>query len=654
MMIIHSGHGVKGDAQHGVGGGIQPQGNWLRGITIRALVSLILAGVFSAAGSAVTPVGADTNALTDDSSVGVPTSAYVYTGVSEATISSLNTSLGTRISDIEVYDAAANTFTVSLVRNSGAYAVPGWWWYYDQSFAQVGERLQANSARLVDIEAYSDGGVIKFATVMVSNTGTAARGWSYLAGVSVSQISSHITANNQRMIDVEAYTEGTVKKYAAVFVTNSGSDAKAWEWWIDHTPAEVTSRVNAFGGRVVDLERQADGTYVFIQVKNAGTDGFYWRYHFGLTITQVTQVLSQYGVRAVDIDTYTSGRSRLYDLVAIDNLAIESRRLSNIIAPTLTSSNGLPNAAYGFFLKPLGTTKASAALQQTKNFEPASAVKAVHNLAIMRKVKDGQDSLSANNFAYYNYSTSQSIPGNACPDPAEETAANRVLTTVQNAQSMMMGASDNRTTRGVVLRYGFPYVQQAATFAGMTKASIQQDRVGCGFVNDKRNQVSLVDFGKLYEGVENGSLLGTGSLRTSFFSPMNGQAITTDGGSLENRVIEIVKAEAAAQGKSGVVTAFVQNMNWQFKPGGYGIACGSSIYANCSAGFYSVGTLAGVVRIPFKVSTGAVAGKAYVFGTYVDGLNTGCSGCPTYPSGTEEMLRAELLRSQIRAALRTW
>lgn len=236
-MIIHSGHGVKGDAQHGVGGGIQPQGNWLRGITIRALVSLILAGVFSAAGSAVTPAGADTNALTDDSSVGVPTSAYVYTGVSEATISSLNTSLGTRISDIEVYDAAANTFTVSLVRNSGAYAVPGWWWYYDQSFAQVGERLQANSARLVDIEAYSDGGVIKFATVMVSNTGTAARGWSYLAGVSVSQISSHITANNQRMIDVEAYTEGTVKKYAAVFVTNSGSDAKAWEWWIDHTPA---------------------------------------------------------------------------------------------------------------------------------------------------------------------------------------------------------------------------------------------------------------------------------------------------------------------------------------------------------------------------------------------------------------------------------
>ncbi len=51
------------------------------------------------------------------------------------------------------------TFTVRMVKNSGAYAASGWWWYYGQTLTQVGQRLtERTSGRLIDIEPYNTGG----------------------------------------------------------------------------------------------------------------------------------------------------------------------------------------------------------------------------------------------------------------------------------------------------------------------------------------------------------------------------------------------------------------------------------------------------------------------------------------------------------------
>ena len=115
-------------------------------------------------------------------------------------------------------------FTVRMVSNSGAYAVPGWWWYYGQTFANVVSLLNTNNGRLIEIEPYdAGGGVIRFAIVMVSNTGAAARAWSWLAGVSSAQITTHLNRSGHRLIDLDTYTEGGVKKYAVVLVRNTGA-----------------------------------------------------------------------------------------------------------------------------------------------------------------------------------------------------------------------------------------------------------------------------------------------------------------------------------------------------------------------------------------------------------------------------------------------
>lgn len=617
----------------------------------RSLLAIaLLAGLFTVASGAA-PAGADPNARTDDSSVAVPTASWVYTNVSTATVGNLLRTNNARLTDIEPYSTSGDTWTVTMVRNSGAYSVPGWWWYVDITASQISSFLTANNARLIDIEAYDDGGTLKYAVVMVANTGTTARGWTYLIGATTTSISSHIRTNNQRMIDIESYTVGGVTRYAAIFVTNSGTDAKSWEWWTGQTAAQVGQRVSTFGGRITDMDRGPDGTYAFIQVKNAGTDNFYWRYHFGLSISQVTTIMSQYGVRLVDIDMVVNGRTVAYDIVAIDSSTAESRRLNNIVAGALTASNGYPRAEWGFLLRPLNGNPQTA-LQATTPFEPASAIKAVHNLSVLRKVKSAQDSLSANNFIYYRYPSSGQTVGNECPDPAKETTANRQTSTVDAGRRLMMGNSDNRTTRGVTLRYGLPYIQQSASVAGMSATTIDQDRIGCGYVNAKRNQTTLADLAKLYDGVQSGSLLDAGPLRSAFFSGMNGDTFNSSS-DLEIRVQNIITAEAQALGKSTAVATAVRNgARWYYKPGGYGINCDQPL-TPCTSGYESIGTIAGVLSLPFKVN-GNVVTRSYLWGTYIEGLNTACSGCPSYPTAAEEMLRAELLRPVIRAALRTY
>jgi len=48
----------------------------------------------------------------------------------------------------------ARAFTARLVHNSGAYAVPGWAWYYDQTPEQITALINATSARLIELERY--------------------------------------------------------------------------------------------------------------------------------------------------------------------------------------------------------------------------------------------------------------------------------------------------------------------------------------------------------------------------------------------------------------------------------------------------------------------------------------------------------------------
>ncbi|HEX8770139.1 MAG TPA: serine hydrolase, partial [Acidimicrobiales bacterium] len=285
-------------------------------------------------------------------------------------------------------------------------------------------------------------------------------------------------------------------------------------------------------------------------------------------------------------------------------------------------------------------------------FEPASLVKTIHNLHIMRQVQAGERLSS--NFVYYNYPNSPFNAGtsNACPIPSDEVAANQINSTLDFGKDRMMTISDNRTTRGITLRYGLPAINATAQWAGMASTDVDQDQVGCGWLGGKRNDTTLSDIGRLFEGVENGTFLGTGSFRTEFYQPMTGNAFNTTSG-VENNIITVVNEEAAKQGKSAIADDFVAGMNWRTKGGSYSIPCDQ---AGCAIGSIYVRSLGGRLTLPTKTSATTFGERDYVFGRFVNDLRINCTECPPQAPADAALVQVdkELFREVIASALQSW
>jgi hypothetical protein len=615
------------------------------------------------------PESLDGNATTDDHSVNVPTAWWTYTNVTTSQISTYLSDNNARLTDLEVYSVSGGVprFSVRMVANSGAYAVPAWWWYVGLTYADVTAKVNANNGRLIEVEPYDiGGGVIRYAVVMVTNTGSTARAWSYLMGVSSSQISSHITATGHRLIDLDSYSEGGVKKYTAAFVSNTGSDAKSWQWWLNQSPSSIAKKVKSFSGRIVKLDRQADGTYNFVQVKNTGSDASAWWYQFGFsTMADLNNYGLQVASRPIDVTTYldSSGKRR-YDASFIDNANDSTRRMRGLLGATFLDANGNPTLGiFESYLKQVGST-VKVDLNGGRRAETASAMKSLHLLHSMQQVEAGLDVLNSA-FTYYEYDV---VAGSdACPDPAKEIPANkRTNYNFETGLDRMMDISDNRTTRGTVLRYGgtFTPFNATATASGMTSTTLRHN-IGCGYYNfttgrydptARRNDTSAADLAHIYEGVYNQTLLtNANSARDEFFESANPHVGASDA------LQAIINDEAAAVGKSAIAAQFGSLVKTWGKGGSYGTCLGDGS-TGCGQ-MVIVRSGAGLIQLPFK-SHGIVTPRNYVFGRLISDTPVPCwedysndtVECPIDITYTNAYSAAanELYRDEVRAALKTW
>ena len=603
----------------------------------------------------------DANALTDDHSVNTPTGWWTYTNVSAAQIGTYINQNGARLTDLEVYSVTNGEprFSVRMVANSGAYAVPGWWWYYGLTAAQVSSYLSANNGRLIEVEPYdAGGGQIRFAVVMVSNTGGAARAWSYLMGVSSSQISTHISNTGHRMIDIDSYMEGGVKKYTAAFVANTGTDAKTWQWWLNQSPASIASKLSSFQGRIVKLERQADGSYNFVMVKNTGADASAWWYQYGFaSMADLNNYGLQVASRPIDITTYVDGNgTRRYDAVFIDNANSSTRRMRDLLGQTFLDANGNPTKGiFESYLKQVsGPVKVD--LNGGRRAETASSLKSLHLLHSMKQVEAGNDVLNSA-FVYYQYDVNAGK--DACPDPAKEIAANQMNNyNFETGLDQMMSISDNRTTRGTVLRYGgtFTPFNTTAAAAGLTGTTLRHN-IGCAYWNlqtqkydptNRRNDTTAADLAHIYEGVWNNTLLtNTNNARSEFLESAN----PASGASAALQAI--INDEAAKQGKSAIAAQFGSLIRTWGKGGSYGTclpdangACGTKVIVRSGTG---------LIRLPIY-SLGRQTYRDYAFGRLISDTPVSCWGCADDTAYTNAYSNAanELYRDEIREALKTW
>lgn len=601
----------------------------------------------------------DTKALTTDLSINVPTSWWTYAGLSGAQVVANLSANAARLTDIEVQSLnnGEPVFTVRMVRNSGDYAAPGGWaWYAGLTSAQVAEQLTANGARLIDLEPYdAGGGAIRFAAIMVSNAGTSARSWWWYHGVNSAQISSVLAG--RRLIDLDSYVVNGVKLYTAVMIANSGGDSENWEWWLNQTPAGISARVQAFGGRVIKLDRQADGTYNFIQVKNSGTESTAWWYYFGFrNLTELLNYANQLSARPVDVVTYLNGSGvRRWDATFIDNANASTRRMRSLLAPTFLDSSGNPTRGiFSYYLKQVGAT-VKVNLNSSRRAEVASSLKALHLLHSMRRVAASTDTLGSA-FTYYEYDP---IKGkDACPNPALETNANkRTNYTFEKGLDEMMNISDNRTTRGVVIRYGgFAPLNGTATTVGMVGTTLRHN-IGCAYYNlvsDKyqpttlRNDTTAEDLALIYEGVwTSGLLTSVNSAKEEFLESANPSlGVNAD-------LQAIINEEANKLGKGAIAAQFGSLVERWGKGGSYNTCLGGTSQ-NCVTPVI-VRSGAGLIRLPIKVN-GNSRYRNYVFARFISDNPVTMWGSNTDVTYTNAYAVAanELYRDEIRSALQTW
>lgn len=574
-----------------------------RSPVFRPLLTLLLALLTAAPGQ-----------TQDARELSIPTTHLTYVDQSEAQITA-RVAQGYRVTDLEYRSGSgsATRFDVNMVANSGAYQQT-WWWYYNRSVADVTNLINQNQGRLIDVERYVDAsGTVRYAVVMVSNTGTNQKAWWWYTGASVSALSNAISTNNGRLVDIERYTVLGASRYVAIMIANTGADQRAWWWYADRTQAQVTSLVNTNNARLYDLERRASGNFDCIMVQDPQPK--YWYWWTALSASQVASKLGTYGSRAIDIEHYTVNGADRYAVLAINNSNALTTTVGNQMRATTDGDVG------AWLQRVNGTNYAN--LNGHAEFEPASTMKTLHHAHAMRRIYLNQAQLNTPLTVYTAYSATNT----SCP--VDNNPITEALTTVLRK---MMENSDNARTQAVTAHFGEANINTTATLLGMTNTSLNH-RLGCGLeavLNP--NAMTLKDLHSLHSTIANGWL---GPYRDHFYEHMLD--------SVSDLSIEaMIDSEAALIGLPAATVATFKNFcRVAHKGGNYTLSFLGATWID-RAEF-------GWISLP-AISNGTLIEREFTFGAWVNSASNDNSAW----SAIYNKAIPGLLRQQIHNALQSW
>jgi hypothetical protein len=269
----------------------------------------------------------------------------------------------------------------------------------------------------------------------------------------------------------------------------------------------------------------------------------------------------------------------------------------------------------GLYLKRVGGP-VIAAKNENFAFEPASSIKVLIHLYAMQQVQNGL-ALSTPIPVYAEPPVDSSCPGDATgtTEPLSE------------ALKRMMRYSNNSATKELMIYFGVGNLQALANSLGMTSTHFELSAdppgfnvIGCqasGATNVDDNTTSLVDLGKIYEGVADSSLL-SGSFRDTFYERMAGKEMFEQEnydftGVWGNKLKQIVDDETPSGLYYKKKQAFVAAMRENAKGGGYGKCLNNS----CTT-LQEWIIMDGWLQVPVCAS-GSFSDRKYVWGVFIDG-----------------------------------
>jgi hypothetical protein len=575
----------------------------------------------AASGGSATLGGPGLLPLIDDRYNSNPTGWAVYEHQTATDVTNTINS-GYRLVDISIETYTPGwTFTAVYVHNSGSYA-KSWWWYYNVDVTTLSSDLSTNNARLISVKAVdTGGGAIRFAAVMIANTGADAKAWWWYVGESISNLSSLLTTNNARMTQVSAYATGGTTQYVAVMISNTGADAAAWWWYVNLSGSSLASLLSTNVARLIDLDVDpSTGNFNAVMVSCSTACPMWWWY-YNVTTANLLSIAGQDGARIIDASTTSGCGDRCWSFILINN----SNAITSRVGEMLRSQT---DGTVGLYLKQVGGG-VLANLMDSSVFEPASAIKAVTHLYTMRQLQAGTVSLTTLITKY--------LPpvGSSCPVNTPNGTE-----TIQTADREMMWHSDNTRTRELNDYFGYTNVNLMASSLGMVHTSINHI-IGCG--GPIPDQTTLDDLAVLYEGVANGTFVNAAH-RSLFFSQMAGKSqFASEGydwtGLWTTDIPNLINQEAPASMTAADRAYFRSQMDLAYKAGNYKL-CGPS---GCNVSYVDDVAIFGWAKIPFCDAGGP---RQFVFGTYIYDSTSDTGSTAAFNS-----TKAELLREQIHAGL---
>jgi len=543
---------------------------------------------------------------TDDT----PTAWYWLYGQTGQQITDFIIANNVRLVDLEVESTSPIKFTAAFLPNTGLHST-GWWWYYNLSGATIATLVTNNSARLIDIERYEENGVEKFAVIMVPNTGAQGKAWWYYYGVTSSTVTSVVTSNNARIVDIESWDTPSGRRYAVVMIRNTGSDYRLWWYYLNASQTTITNSINANNSRLIEYERRSSGTFDAVLHINTGAEQDNWWWYYNVSASQLTSLFEQNGARITDIDPYYVSGSLKFSVVMINNLNDASREMAESLG---YGGDG----ATGFYLKEVNGPVVIS-LQPDYVFEPASSIKIAHHLHAMREVMLGQASLSE----MINYSTNLN---GSCPIGGSPIVSEPLSTVLLK----MMQNSNNNATEAIAQRFGVGSINATSNGIGGMPSTSVNHLIGCG--NDavaNPNAMTLGNATTMHERMAQGLLLDN-SNRDTFRSLMQNED-TASPWWFTNDLQDVIIEEATSLGIAEWADVYWENTQLAWKPGGYTL--NGEEYRSIS----------GWVSLPNCGSSDSAT--EYVFGLFIDKANN------TANADTRLGLTAEMFRDAVRAGL---
>ncbi len=143
----------------------------------------------------------------------------------------------------------------------------GSWWMHDASASTVQNKID-EGYRLTDIEYLPNG---NFTATFVLNTGVYERegaGWDF--DLTDAELHELVVSSSNRVVDIARRGTGANTRWAVAWVSNTGSQARAYKVVTNRTQANF--QAEGVGFRVMSLTIGADGSYNSVLIENTGAD----------------------------------------------------------------------------------------------------------------------------------------------------------------------------------------------------------------------------------------------------------------------------------------------------------------------------------------------------------------------------------------------